>query len=254
MNIFLCEIAGPKAGKLIPLIEINHDNNVLLEERLPSFLLVQDDLIVPFQDREIIERDLHIIWVEVDPRVSDSGEDAPPVCVGAVDGRLDEVRVRNGLGSLRCLFLCPRSFHHNLDKLCRSFPVARDHLRQLDQNVFQSDRKQLEFLRILGQRRVLGQPICQHQHLIIRAHIPINRYAVEGFVRCSFQCFGQQRLRNDNIRGNESEHCRHIGCDHSGALCRTSYGYNGITECEFDRCFLRVCIGGHYRFRRIAVA
>ncbi len=66
------------------------------------------------------------------------------------------------------------------DKTRNTFAVAHDHFRQLETNVIERGLKNFELVRIVEfEFRIFGQSIGQHDHRIVRAHVAIDRDAIE---------------------------------------------------------------------------
>ena len=128
-----------------------------------------------------------------------------------------------------------------------AFAVANDGLCQFARHC---DHRRAQF-------GVAGSIRCREIHArlpagdedkrVVGRGIAINGNAVEGFVGGFLDQRIKQRLRHPGIRGNETEHRRHVWPDHAGALAHAGYRHGLAIDRQAPRSGLGHGIGGHDR-------
>ena len=92
------------------------------------------------------------------------------------------------------------------DESRRAFAVAHNHLGQLQCNEVERALEDFESRRSILDSRISGEPIREHDHRIVRAHVAIHGEAIEALRDCRFECALESVRLDRGIAGDEREH------------------------------------------------
>ena len=98
--------------------------------------------------------------------------------------------------------------HMQGDEPRRAFAVAHNHLRQFERNKGERAPEDFESRFSILDFRISGEPIREHDHGIVRAHVAIHGDAIEALRDRHFQRALESIRFDCGIAGDEREHRR----------------------------------------------
>ena len=160
-------------------------------------------------------RDLRARQFERHAGASGHRDEAAPVRIAAVDGRLHQRRVRDRLGGPPRLVARRAAGHVHGHELGRALAAADDAERQLETDAREPLQK-----RAVGRLvdDAAARAVGEERHAVVRRALAVHRDRVERVVDRGTERAVEQRLRHRRVRRHEAEHRRHHRLDHPGAF------------------------------------
>src|SRR5580693_4161023 len=131
VDVVFSEIASPESGRSLSLAgdpEDDRDVGIVEPHLHAGFVERRGEPIAA--DLHILQRDIDLAGIEVDPRVARGGKNAAPVGVGACDRGLHKRRIGDRAGDRRGGGIAQSAMHFHGYELSRSFAIAHDLARQ----------------------------------------------------------------------------------------------------------------------------
>src|SRR5680860_628105 len=176
-------------------------------------------------------------------------QDPSPIGIPSPYGRLDQRRICNRPCGHLCIILLCSTFHGDTCDAPRSLSIRKHHQGQAPANRLYSEPQSCHHcFRNRDTRGATGQ----EKQAIVRAHLPIDGYAIEG--SCNSLSNQYIRLFRTDIRVScdDCEHCCHLRTDHPGALRRTSNPNRPPTQVHINTPTLGEAIRCQYALRKRA--
>src|SRR3954463_6057825 len=204
-------------------------------------------------DRHALDRDVHLERRGVGERAADGLGDAAPVGVAAVEGRLDERRVRHGAGRPLDGRAVAAGHDDAADPL-GALAVADDLERELAPGRGEG-LAEGELVRRLGLDPHAARAAGHEQDRVVRRELAVDADAVERALDRHPEQEVGGLARERRVGLHEAEHRREARLDHAGALGLRAEPHGGAArQRDVDRRALLEGVGGHDRGGEVALA
>ena len=187
----------------------------------------------------------HIVGVEVRPAAAHGGDDAPPVRVAPVQGRLYQLRVPHRPGHALGIGTGCRPGHMDTGNLGRALAVLYQHIGQIPEYGGQGGGQRLE--RFLVGRGHAGCAVGKAIQRVVRGGVAVHGHAVEGQLHGVAQHFLPDGGFHLRVTQHDGQHGRHVGADHASALGHAHKLHHTAGKGDFAVRNLVESIRGHDR-------
>ena len=186
-----------------------------------------------------------LLLLHLDAAVAHSGQDAPPVGIAAVDGRLHPQGAHHFACGTASVAQGGGALHQALDELGGSLGVADDGSGQVEAKGLQAGGEGGSGGVTRRDGLAAGQAVGHDHYHVVGTGIAVHVDHVKGGVHGLAEGVGEEGGLDRDVGGDEGEHSGQVGMDHAGAFGHAAQRVLAPGLGEASRPVLGTGVGGH---------